>query len=552
MNNYILEYYQGIKDGTINVGVFVRLWYEYVIKGLNEERFYYSAKAAKAAILFIETFMHHHEGAKAPQLLKLELWQKALISCVFGLVDKSGARQFREVVVIIARKNGKSLFAAAISEYMAFMDDYGGQIYYAAPKLDQAKICFNAFYQALQMEPDLNAMAKKRRTDIYIAERNTTVQPLAFSARKSDGLNVSLCVADEIAAWVGDAGIKFYEVIRSSFGARRQPLLLSISTAGYETGGIYDELIARGTRVLKGGSAETRLAPIFYTIDDAAKWNDINELAKANPNLGVSVSVDYLLEEIKIAEGSLTKKREFLAKYCNVKQNSVAAWLPAEDVERCASDDELTPEMLRSSYCVGGIDLSQTTDLTSCCVVLEKNKELYVLSKFFLPAEKIEEATARDGLPYDIYVKRGILQPSGDNFIDFHDCFNWFKTLVEEYEIYPLQVGYDKYCAQYLRQEMEAYGFHMDSVYQGYNLTPVIREVEGQIKNGIVHIGNNDLLKIHFLNSALKVDPEAQKTKLIKLNARAHIDGMAAFLDAMTVRQKWYGDIGAQLENSEG
>lgn len=552
MNNYILEYYQGIKDGTINVGVFVRLWYEYVIKGLNEERFYYSAKAAKAAILFIETFMHHHEGAKAPQLLKLELWQKALISCVFGLVDKSGNRQFREVVIIVARKNGKSLLCAAISEYMAFMDDYGGQIYYAAPKLDQAKICFNAFYQALQMEPDLNAMAKKRRTDIYIAERNTTVQPLAFSARKSDGLNVSLCVADEIAAWVGDAGIKFYEVIRSSFGARRQPLLLSISTAGYETGGIYDELIARGTRVLKGGSAETRLAPIFYTIDDAAKWNDINELAKANPNLNVSVSVDYMIEEIKIAEGSLAKKREFLAKYCNVKQNSVAAWLPAEDVERCASDEELTPEMFRSSYCVGGIDLSQTTDLTACCVIIEKNKELYILAKFFLPAEKIEEASARDGLPYDIYVKRGILQPSGDNFIDFHDCFNWFKTLVEEYEIYPLQVGYDKYCAQYLRQEMEAYGFHMDSVFQGYNLTPVIREVEGQIKNGIVHIGNNDLLKIHFLNSALKVDPEAQKTKLIKLNARAHIDGMACVLDGFTVRQKWYGDIGVQLENSEG
>lgn len=549
MNNYILEYYQGIKDGSIIVGKWVRLWYEYLITGLQEKKFFYSARHARAAILFIETFMHHSEGALAPGLLKLELWQKAIVSTIFGILDKNGYRQFREIIIICGRKNGKSLFMSAISEYMAYCDDYGGQIYYAAPKLQQAQICFNAFWQAVQQEKELNDRARKRRTDIYIADRNTTVQPLAFNARKSDGFNVNLCIADEISSWSGPNGIKFYEVIRSSFGARRQPMLLSISTAGYETGGIYDELIKRGTRVLLGGSRETRLAPILYMIDDIEKWNDINELAKANPNLGVSVSVDYMIEEIAIAEESLTKKAEFLAKYCNVKQNSSQAWLTTKDIEKCCSDEEFTPDMFRSSYCVGGIDLSQTTDLTACCAVIEKGGELYVLSKFFLPAEKIEEASARDGLPYDIYVKRGLLQLSGDNFIDYNDCYKWFTDLVEQYEIYPLQIGYDKYCAQYLRQQCETYGFHMDSVFQGENLTPVIREVEGQIKNGIVHIGNNDLLKIHFLNSALKVNSESARVKLIKLNATSHIDGMAAVLDAFTVRQKWYGEIGQQLKN---
>lgn len=548
MNNYILEYYQGIKDGSIIAGRWIRAWYEFLVNGLQEKRFFYSPKHARVAILFIETFMHHSEGALAPGLLKLELWQKAIVSTIFGILDKNGFRQFREIVIIMGRKNGKSLFSAAISEYMAFCDDYGGQIYYAAPKLQQAQICFNAFQQAVQNEKELEARARKRRTDIYIADRNTTVQPLPFNARKTDGFNVSCCVADEISSWPGANGIKFYEVIRSSFGARRQPMLLAISTAGYEEGGIYDELIKRGTRVLLGGSRETRLAPIFYMIDEIEKWNDINELAKANPNLGVSVSVDYMIEEIAIAEESLTKKAEFLAKYCNVKQNSSQAWLQTTDIEKCCGE-AFTLEDFRGSYCVCGVDLSQTTDLTAVCAVIEKNKELYIFAKFFLPAEKIQDAIARDGLPYDIYVKRGLLQPSGDNFIDYNDCYRWLTDLVEKYEIYPLKVGYDKYCAQYLRQQCENYGMHMDPVFQGFNLTPVIREVEGQIKNGIVHIGDNDLLKIHFLNSALKVNSESARVRLIKLNATAHIDGMAAVLDAFTVRQKWYGDIGQQLLN---
>ena len=168
-------------------------------------------------------------------------------------------------------------------------------------------------------EPTLNGMAKKRRTDVYVSDNNSSAKPLAFSAKKSDGLNVSLCIADEIASWQGDAGLKFYEVIKSSFGARKQPLLLSLSTAGYINDGIYDELMKRCTAVLLGSSKESRLAPFLYMIDDPEKWNDINELQKSNPNLGVSITVDYLLEEIAIAEGSLSKQAEFKTKYCNIK-----------------------------------------------------------------------------------------------------------------------------------------------------------------------------------------------------------------------------------------
>lgn len=549
MNNYIYEYYQKIKDGSIIAGRWILMFYEYIIKGLENQLFFFSQKKANRAIRFIESFCHHSEGRD--DLLKLELWQKALVSVVFGIVDADEIRQFREVVVIIARKNGKTLFASAIIAYCVFMDgEYGAKVFCVAPKLDQADLVYNAFRQSVDMEPELKEMVRPRKSDLYIAETNSSVKKIAFNAGKSDGFNPHLTVCDEIASWPGDKGLKQYEVMKSALGARKQPIVLSISTSGYVNDGIYDEVMKRSTRFLLGDSKERRLAPFLYMIDDIEKWNDINELQKSNPNLGVSVSVDYLLEEIAVAEGSLSKKAEFMTKYCNIKQNSSQAWLNTQDVEK-GFGSNLNLEDYRDTYCVGGIDLSQTTDLTACLVVIEKNGKLNVFARFFLPEEKLEEATARDGIPYAAYVQRGILKLSGENFVDYHDCMKFFTDLVENYQIYPLKIGYDRYSAQYLVQEMKQYGFHMDDCYQGENMTPVIREAEGTIKDGAFNFGDNDLLKIHLLNAALKMNNETNRVKLIKLSQTDHIDGTAALMDALAVRQKWYGEIGEQLKNEQ-
>ena len=548
MTNYIYEYYQKICDGSIVVGKWVRLVYDIIIDDIKSKKYTYDAKKAKKAILYIENYCRHHEGELAPQHLKLELWQKALVSCIFGLVDDDGNRHYREIMVIIARKNGKSLLASAISSYMLYLDDYGARVYFVAPKLQQANLCYDALYQMIKKEPELSSMTKKRRTDIYVDSTNSSAMPLAFNAKKSDGLNVSFGCCDEISSWAGDAGLKQYEVLKSSVGARRQPLLFSISTSGYVNDSIYDELMKRATRFLLGDSKESRLLPFLYMIDDIEKWNDINELQKSNPNLGVSVSVQYLLEEIAIAEGSLSKKREFITKYCNLKQNSSLAWLPAK-VVNASMCEALSLDDFRGCYCVGGIDLSQTTDLTCANVTIEKDGVLYVFAKFWLPEAKLEEAIARDGIPYDVYIKRGILSTSGENFVDYHDCFDWFRMLVEDYEILPLQIGYDRYSAQYLVQDMKTYGFHMDDVYQGDNLWGVIQETEGLLKDGKIKIGDNDLLKIHMLDTAIKMSLERGRGRIIKVNNNSHIDGVASLLDSMTVRQKWHTEIGEQLKN---
>lgn len=547
MNNYIYEYFQAIRDGSIVVGKWILLLYEYIVKGLENRLFYFAPKKANRAVKFIENYCHHSKGRN--DLLKLELWQKALVSVIFGILDENNFRQFREVILVVARKNGKSLFAAAIAEYMSFLDDeYGAEVYCLAPKLEQADIIYSCFWQMCQQEEEIKSRIKSRKSDYYIESTNTSIKKIAFNAKKSDGFNPHLVVCDEIASWVGDAGKKQYEVMKSALGARRQPLILSCTTSGYVNEGIYDELILRGTRFLLGDSKEKRLLPVFYMIDDVEKWNDINELAKSNPNLGVSVSVDYMLEEIAIAEGSLSKRSEFMTKYCCIKQNSSQAWLPIKAVEK-ASGKHFDMEDFRSNYCVAGIDLSQTTDLTSACLVIEKDEELFVISHFWLPAEKLSDAIAKDGIPYQEMIEKGILTLAGENFVDYHSVFDWLVKAVQEYELLPLVVGYDRYSSQYLIQDLNGFGFKTDDVYQGHNLTPVIYECEGLMKDGKVHIGDNALLKIHLLDSAIESDSRTQKVRLKKLAQRSHIDGTAALLDALCVRQKWYSEFGDRLKN---
>lgn len=545
--NDIQAYYHNIKTGAVVAGKWVRLLYEKITANLRDGHCFFDARKANRAIDFIETFCRHSEGRD--DLIKLELWQRAAVSCMFGLVDIEGVRIFREVFLVMGRKNGKSLFASACIAYMVYLDgEYGAKIYCLAPKLEQASIVYDNFYQMIAREPELAALAQKRRSDIYIEETNSSVKRLAFNAKKSDGFNPHMAVCDEIASWPAQQGLRQYEVMKSALGARRQPMILSISTAGYVNDGPYDELMARSTAMLQGNSRERRLLPILYMIDDISKWDDLEELKKANPNMGVSVSEDFFREEIAIARNSLSKRAEFLTKYCNIKQNSTQAWLPYDVVE-AVTQENYSLEDFRSSYCVGGIDLSQTTDLTACCVIIERAGRLYTFAQFFMPANKIDELQAAEGVPYRIYVNAGLITPSGENFVDYNDCFEWFRMLVEEYEILPLQVGYDRYSAQYLVQQMEQYGFHMDDVFQGLNLTPVLHEADGLLRDGTLQLGSNNLLKAHFLNVAVKQDAETRKIRPVKIDPRCHIDGFVAVIDALTVRQKWFEQIGGQLHN---
>ena len=550
MDNWIFKYHEAIQKKEVIVGVWVRLCFEILTTGLLNGEWEFNEKKANKAIKFIENFCHHSEGRS--DLLHLELWQKAIVSAIFGIMDKTtGYRQFREVFIIVARKNGKTLFAAAIAAYMTYVDgEYGAKVYFLAPKLDQADLVYDAFYQIVQSDDELDSITKKRRSDIYIKAFNTSVKKIAFNSKKSDGFNPQLVVNDEMEAWPGDQGLKQYEVMTSALGARKQPLIISIATAGYVNDGIFDELFKRATTFLKGNSREKRLLPFIYMIDDIEKWDSIEELKKSNPNLGVSVSAEYYLEQTEIARNSISKKVEFMTKFCNIKQNSAVAWLDYWDVMKCVHEEKpLSLEDFKGCYCVGGIDLSRTTDLTAASIVINRDGINHIFTRFYMPQKRYEVAINEDNTPYNIYRDRGFLFISGENQVDYKDVYNWFIELVKVYKIKPLKIGYDRYSANYLVEDLKTAGFHTDDVYQGTNLTPILHEFEGNLKDGLFDFGDNSMLAAHFLNVAVNINLNDSRMKPVKIEKRMRIDGAMSVFDALTMVSKYHNEIGKKLLN---
>ena len=556
--NAITAYLEEIRNGGVTVGKWIRQLYEVIEKGLDEGRWFYDDRLAQNAIRFIERFCHHYKGVLAPRRIRLSLWQRAAISMIFGIVDGRGRRQFREVFWVVGRKQGKTLLAAAIATYMSYAaGEFGSEVYFLAPKLDQADLCYSALEFNVHAEPELDVITRSTKyRGLMIGETNTMVKKLAFTSKKSDGYSPQFFCADEVAAWPGVNGIRQWEVMASGTGAREEPLGMAISSGGYENEGLFDELMKRSTAFLMGNSREQHILPILYMIDDPEKWNDLAELRKSLPGLGESVSEEFIRKEIDTAEESISKATEFRTKYCNLKQSVSTCWFRAEDIERMFGWRKPLEE-IRNKYCVGGIDLSQSVDLTCGIVITEIDGILWTHAHFWLPNKRLEEATKRDNIPYEIYIRKGFLSLSGEEFINNDDVILWFMDLVKSWKIFPLQIGFDRWSAQDMVQKMQQRLFHMDSVTQGYNLSSVEDTLEGMLREGRIRdMDDNDLLKIHLADAAQQMESNTEQAhprkKLVKLTKNAHVDGVAAMLDAMAMRQFKWAELGKRLMNGGG
>ena len=550
----ILQYWNEIKTGGITVGKWIRLLYDVILQGLTEHRWYYSQERAENAVRFIERYCHHYKGKLAPQRIKLSLWERATICLIFGIVDDHVRRMFVEVFLVVGRKQGKTILCAAICTYLAYCGEYGSECYALAPKIDQSDLLFSAVEYHVHAEPELESITKSTKyRGLYIQETNTTIKKLAFSSKKSDGYNPMFWSADEVAAWPGVNGLRQWEVMVSGTGAREEPLGIALSSGGYEKEGLFDELMKRGTGFLMGNSREKHLLPIIYMIDEPDKWDNLEELEKSLPGLGESVSREFIKKEIDVAHESISKEIEFKTKYCNLQQNLSTAFLKAEDINKGFGWRRQLSEW-KNFYCVAGVDLSQTTDLTSACIVIEEEGVLWVHSHFWLPANRLEEATKRDKIPYEIYLRKGFLSLSGEEFINNDDVLHWFMDLVKQYRIFPLQLGIDRWSAQDLVQKLKQKSFHTEMVTQGFNLSGVMDTFEGLLREGRIRdMDDNDLLKIHLADAAQQQESSTQyahpRKKLVKISKNAHVDGMAALLDAMAMRQFKWTELGKRLMN---
>lgn len=544
--NYIKTYYQAIVKGKVVVSQKVRRLYEHLINNMVDKScpYKFDEKRAQYVIDFIERFCKHSKGKWAGKPVVLELWQKALLSALFGFVDKkTGLRQYRELILIVARKNGKSTLSSGIGDYLLIADgEAGPEIYSAATKRDQAKIIWNEAVKMVKKSPALNKRCQCLVSKIKCNVNDGVFEPLAADSNNLDGLNVHGALIDELHA-IKDKNL--YDVIFDGMTAREQPLMVITSTAGTIRESIYDIKYDEAANIIAGyddenGYHDERVLPIIYELDHRAEWVKPECWQKANPALGTIKDAGQLADKVKRAQANPIYVKNLLTKDFNIRETSSEAFLTFEQLN---NDAVYNLADVRPKYAIGGIDLSATTDLT-CATLLWCNKEatqLYAKQMYWIPEDLFEKRIHEDKVPYDVWHKRGFVRKSPGNSIDYRLIVQWFQEMQNEQDIYLYKVGYDSWSASYFVNEMkDVFGDSvMDAVIQGKKtLSGPMKALGADLEANRINYDNNPVLKWCMANVAIDIDRNGNIQPTKTMNAKQRIDGFASLLDAYVIWER--------------
>jgi phage terminase large subunit-like protein len=541
--NPILEYWREIETGQVIVGSKVRRIYEKLAKDIHDDStvYEYSAKRANHAIEFIENFCRHSKGKWGGKPIDLELWQKAFLAATFGFIHKiDGTRKYREVLLVVARKNGKSTIASGIGLYLQVADgEPGAEIYAVATKKDQAKLVWLESKRMVKKSPILLKRIKPLVNDLVSDWNDSTFKPLGSDSDTLDGLNVHGAMMDEIHAWKDK---NLYDVIVDGTSAREQPLIMMITTAGTIRESVYDLKYDEAERLLNGINSseeyfDERFLPIVYELDARIEWTDSQNWQKANPGLGTIKKADQLESKVEKAKANPMLVSNLLTKDFNVRETSSEAWLTFEQINNTQSFnlDELKPK-----YGIGGADLSITTDLTAAKVIFMVPDEprIFVLSMYWLPEDLLERRTKEDRIPYDIWYMQGLLRVTPGSSIHAKYVTEWFLEIRDQYKLYIPWIGYDAWSAKYWVEEMQGHfgGESMVPIRQGkQTLSSPMHLLGAALSQKMIIYNNNPIDKWCLTNTSVDMDRngniQPKKTK----NPRRRIDGTSALLDAYVV-----------------
>lgn len=541
--NYLKAYLDAIEGGEIVVckrirKVYTRLVYE----AENPGKYRFDEERANRPIEFIERFCKHSKGEWAGQPVRLELFQKAFISALFGFVDsKTGFRKYREAFFMVARKNGKSTMLAGIALYMLLADgEAGAEVYSVATKKDQAKIIFDEVCHMVSQSPYLRKHIKKRKSDLYFSASMSKLQPLGKNSDTLDGLNSSCVILDEAHA-VKDRNL--YEVMKQSQSARTQPLFVTITTAGTVRECIFDDMYSYACKVADGVITDPTFLPIVYELDSKAEWKDPGAWFKPNPGLGRIKKLEDLMAKVERAKQSPKDLSGILTKDFNVRETLYNAWL---DFDTINNESTFSLEDFRGCYAIGGADLSLTTDLT-CATVLMLNPETrqrYVWQMYWLPEDNFTQRVQEEKIPYDKWREAGLVRLCRGNTIDYSDVTAWFLELVNEHGITPLWVYYDSWSARYWVEEMEGYGFKMERCIQGAKtLSLPMQNLGADLQAKKVNYNNNPILKWCLTNTAVQEDRNGNIVPKKASSPKQRIDGTASLLDAYVGLYEHYNEF---------
>lgn len=538
--NYITTYYNLIKSGKILVSKKILKQYEKIIYDLNNPgKYHFDIKKANRPIQFIETFCKHSKGQWAGKPVILDLWQKALIQTIFGFVDDKGFRKYREVFIVVARKNGKSTLLSAIGLYMLFADGEGGaQVCCVASKKDQAKIVFEEAKNMVAQSKLLKKHIRKRKGDLYVDLTFSTFEPLTSDSNTLDGLNMHCGILDEVHAWK-DRNV--YDVSKQSMGARQQPLLISISTAGFVRENIYDSLYEHSENNLNGLIDDERFISFIYEFDSRKEWINPKAYIKANPGLGTIKSQEYLDEQVKRAKNDKSYLPTVLTKDFNIRETAVGAWLSFEVVDNKSTFET---KNLSGCYGIGGVDLSSVGDLTCASCLIRKNNELYLAQMYFIPEEKAKRKEEEDHVPYKLWKEQGYIKFCHGTMVDFSDVTDWFNELRDKYKIYTVWVGYDPWGAAQWIEEMKQNGYVLEEVIQGAKtMSTPMKILAADLEAKKLNYNNNPILKWCLTNTQKEVDKNDNIRPVKGKNAKQRIDGAVSLIDSYVIYQRHYEDF---------
>ena len=526
-------YGRGVLAGQIPVCELTRLAVERHYRDLetaHERGLVFDENAAGRVIAFFHTFLRHSKGEWAGQPIRLEPWQLWIISCVFGWVhEESGLRRFNTVYEEIPRKNGKTTKLAGIGLYGLTKDnEAGAEVYSAATKRDQARLLFDEAKRMVQQSPPLRKRLEVLRHNMNLAATHSKFEPLSSDANSLDGLNPHMPLVDELHAHKTS---EVWDVLKSATGARRQWLLWAITTAGFNRDGICYEVRDYATKVLRGIIEDDSFFAIIYTIDEGDDWKDELSWRKANPNLGVSVKLEYLRDQARAAMEMPRALTNFLTKHLDVWVNAETLWMNIEAWRRCEVVYDLAD--VEGWDCWGGLDLASVSDICALGFVFRSpesdRKRVWV--RCYLPEDTVQHRVQKNQVPYDVWAREGWLTLTPGNVTDY----NYIRRDLLELagRLSPKGIAFDRWNSSQLVNDLLDEGLPMVAYGQGHaSMNAPMKELERMVIGGEIEHDGNPVLAWAMSNLVVR-ENEAGDIKPAKNRSKEKIDPAVAIIMAL-------------------
>lgn len=536
--NPIVEYRKWAKRNPKKVNKLITKQLQILIDDITKKNsdVYYDSKKGNHAIEFIENFCRNIKGKTAGKLVVLDLWEKAFIGAIFGIVyKKTGLRRTKRAVLIVAKKNGKSLLAAGIGLYMQIADGEGGpECYSVATQRDQAKIIWDVAKKMIKKDKELKKVCNCLVGEILTDFNDGKFKPLASDSDTLDGLDVHFVAMDEIHQWKN--GYSLYDIMYRGMDNRQQPLALLTSTAGTIREDLYDLIYDEAINILTNDSFEDKTSIFFiYQLDDKNEWRDFKNLIKANPGLNTIRNEKSLKDEWERAKNNPSMYlKSFLVKNCNIRETSTESWLSLDIIENPKTFDLSD---LKIDYVIGGWDLSSTTDLT-CCTFLFRilnDETIYVYQQYFIPEDIVDEKIQNDKVPYDIWKEKGYVTFCPGNKIDQEFLWEWVQDFTTKYNFLPYVTGFDPWGAEILmKRYRENFGQNsVEEIRQVFKvLSNPMKELGADLQAKIINYNNNPILRWCLGNTVIQKDNKGNIQPKKSFSSLKRIDGTASLLDA--------------------